>query len=100
MEPINDPLWEIAKSRTKFKKSLISFLIVIPFLWCIWYITVGIHNRNYIFDEDMHWRFNIPWPTWATVFWGFGLASKFVNAYALNTQQSIENEYQKLKNKQ
>jgi hypothetical protein len=69
------------------------------FLWCIWYITAGNQARNDMFNEDIRWRFNIPWPVWATLFWGFSLASKFVKAYAINTKQSIENEYQKLKNK-
>lgn len=101
MEPINDPLWEIAKERAKFKKSFFSYLIVIPFLWCIWYFTDGYrHGRYFMFDEDMHWRFHIPWPAWVTLFWGFGLAVKFVKAYVFNTKNSIEEEYQKLKNKQ
>jgi hypothetical protein len=52
-----------------------------------------------MFDEDMRWRFQIPWPAWVTLFWGFGLAVKFVQAYVFNTKESIENEYQKLKNK-
>ncbi|MDI9364670.1 MAG: 2TM domain-containing protein [Flavobacterium sp.] len=101
MEPINDPLWEIAKHRAKFKKSLISYCIIIPFLWCIWYFTQGNHHGTYFrFDEAPHWHFHIPWPAWVTLFWGFCLSTKFVKAYVFNTQKSIENEYQKLKNKQ
>ena len=99
MEQINDPLWEIAKSRAKFKKSLISFIIVIPFLWCIWFFSENRHGRYFDFDNYTHWHFNLPWPAWVTLFWGFGLACKFVGAYVFNTKQSIESEYEALKNK-
>lgn len=91
MEPINEPLWEIAKKRAKFKKSLFSYCTVVPFLWAIWYFTD--HWNQHVFS----FRY-IPWPAWVTVGWGFSLACKFGDAYVLNTQNAIESEYEKLKN--
>ncbi len=95
-DPTNDPLWEVAKKRAKFKKSLVTYVIIIPFLWAIWYFTDYSHGRNYNFDSEF--PNHIPWPLWAMVGWGIGLAFKFADAYVLNTKQSIENEYEKLKN--
>ena len=91
MEPINDPLWEVAKKRANFKKDLIKYIIVVPFLWVIWLFTSYNHFGFRSFN-------NIPWPAWVTLFWGIGLAFKFADAYVLNTKQSIENEYENLKN--
>lgn len=95
-DPTNDPLWEVAKKRTQFKKSLVSYLIVIPFLWAIWFFTDYSHGKNYDFTNGFPYR--IPWPVWAMIGWGISLAFKFADAYVLNTKQSIENEYEKLKN--
>ena len=98
MEPINDPLWEIAKKRAKFKKNLISYLVIIPFLWAIWYFSGPKHLRFYDMDNSL--RFYIPWPAWVMLGWGFGLVLKFVDAYVFNSKNSVETEYEKLKNKQ
>ena len=97
MEPINDPLWEIAKKRSKFKQNLTSYAIIIPFLWCVWYFSSG--STEKYFNTEGDFSFHFPWPAWAMIGWGIGLAFQYIDAYIFNTKQSIESEYQKLKNK-
>jgi hypothetical protein len=97
MEPINDLLWEIAKKRSKFKKSVISYAIIIPFLWFVWLFSSGNHDR--FFNTDGNFAFHLPWPAWVMIGWGIGLAFQFADAYVFNTKQSIESEYEKLKNR-
>jgi hypothetical protein len=41
MENKDEHLWQISKKRADFKKSVFSYLVVIPFLWGIWWITLG-----------------------------------------------------------
>lgn len=100
MEPINnptnDPLWEVAKKRTEFKKSLANYIIVIPFFWAIWFYSG--HRHDIFYDYHSEFSYYIPWPAWIMIGWGFGLAFKFADAYVLNTKQLIKNEYEKLKN--
>lgn len=48
---------------------------------------------------DSSLRFYIPWPAWVMLGWGFGLVLKFIDAYVLNTKESIEREYELLKSK-
>ena len=89
-----DPvLWELAKKRASFKKSLSSYLLVNMLLWIIWYFTSYNTNMN----ND---RYEIPWPIWSTIGWGIGIAFQYVSAYVSPKTLSEENEYQKLKNKQ
>ena len=83
-----DPvLWAIAKKRYEFKKSFASYIIIIAFLWAIWYFTGGHFND----PED---RF--PWPLWAMLGWGIGIAFQFVSAYMTPKSGSIEREYERL----
>lgn len=87
-----DPLlWEIAQKRTSFKSHLVTYLIVNAFLWVLWYFTGRYHNNSW--DE-------LPWPVWPTLGWGIGLAFHFAGAYIFPKANSIEKEYEKLKNKQ
>jgi len=79
-----DELWLIAKRRAKFKKELITYILVNSFLWCVYLITNG-HSR-------------IPWPLWVMLGWGIGLALKYVEAYHGKSWFSTEQEYEKLKN--
>lgn len=94
--PINDQrkdeaLWAIAKKRAAFKKSLFTYVVVNLFLWAVWYFT----NQDADFEN-----FNgLPWPAWATLGWGLGIAIQYSDAYLFNKTNSVENEYQKLKNK-
>ena len=90
MEPKDDILWHLAKKRAGFKKHLISYVIVNSFLWTVWFAS----GREY--DQNDY----LPWPVWVMLWWGVGLAFNYVNAYVVNTKDSIEKEYQKLKNQQ
>jgi hypothetical protein len=89
----NDEIrWHIAKKRASFKKQLISYIIINCFLWAVWFFS-GNHYNNFSFNGT-------PWPVWVMFWWGVGLAFSFVGAYMVNTKESIENEFQKLKNQQ
>lgn len=81
-------LWATAKKRVGFKKSIITYVIVNTFLWTIWFLT----DRE---DDNSL----IPWPIWSTIGWGIGLVFQYMNAYVFNNKMdSIEKEYEKLKN--
>jgi hypothetical protein len=86
-----DPaLWEVAQRRASFKGHLASYIIVNAFFWVLWYFTgkhTG-HNNHY------------PWPIWPMLGWGIGLAFHYAGAYVFPYHNSVEKEYQKLKNKQ
>jgi hypothetical protein len=86
-----DPrLWEIAQRRAGFKSHLTSYIIVNAFFWVLWYFT-----GHHIDGDDM-----LPWPVWPMLGWGIGLAFHFAGAYIFPRSNSIENEYQKLKQQQ
>jgi len=80
-------LWEIAKRRVGFKKQLITYFAVNIFLWVLWIFT-GWYN-----DHSAY-----PWPIWTTLGWGIGLLSQFLSIYAFNKKNSVEKEYEKLRN--
>jgi hypothetical protein len=90
-----DPiLWEVAQKRVSFKSHLITYLVVNAFFWAIWYFTV--HKNDAVENDTLH----LPWPVWPMVGWGIGLVFHFMGAYVVPKKNLIENEYQKLKNKQ
>ncbi|MFN8242666.1 MAG: 2TM domain-containing protein [Ferruginibacter sp.] len=93
-----DPvLWELAQKRASFKKHFISYVLVNGFLWALWFITEGRHD---VFaGKDLFWGYNIPWPVWPTFGWGIGIVSHFASAYIFPEANSVEREYEKLKNK-
>ena len=97
MEPQqrDEQLWQLAKKRASFKRHVVTYLIVNAFLWATWYFT---GNRYHDFN-DWEWH-HYPWPIWTTIGWGIGLAFHFAGAYIFHQTNSVENEYQKLKNKQ
>ena len=83
-----DPqLWQLAQRRASFKSHLTTYLLVNSFLWLIWVLTGAKSHGNYI-----------PWPVWSTVGWGIGLASHYFSAYVSTKENSVEKEYEKLKN--
>jgi hypothetical protein len=84
-----DPaLWRVAQKRAAFKSHLKSYVVINGFLWLIWFFT-----------ESRYSGAGYPWPIWSTMGWGIGLFFHFISAY-VNTGNSVEREYQKLKNKQ
>ena len=89
MESRDQQLWAIARSRAKFKRSLGSYSIVIPFLWVIWFLTSQ--------DKDIN---RIPWPIWPMLGWGIGLAIQYLKAYVIEVGSLEQREYDKLKNNQ
>jgi hypothetical protein len=86
MESTDQQLWAIARSRAKFKRSLGSYSIVIPFLWVIWFLTSH--------DRDIN---RIPWPIWPMLGWGIGLAIQYLKAYVIVADSLEQQEYDKLK---
>lgn len=87
----DETLWNIAKKRAKFKQSFIIYLLVNTFLWAIWYLSV----YNYTLKG-----FGFPWPMYATLGWGLGIAIQYADAYVFPKSNSTEREYEKLKSKQ
>ena len=86
--PDKDPqLWYIAHKRVSFKYHLATYLVVNAFFWIIWYF-----NGQQKTDEG--W----PWPVWPLLGWGIGLIFHWMGAYVLPKENSIEREYDKLKN--
>lgn len=81
-----DPqLWRIAKDRAKFKSHLFTYVAVNVLLWTIWALT----------DRNDHG--GIPWPIWATAFWGFGVLMNGLGVYGgFGKARLSEREYEKL----
>ncbi|MHA8108693.1 2TM domain-containing protein [Aquirufa sp. A-Brett2-W8] len=86
MESTDQQMWLLAKRRAKFKRSLSSYALVIPFLWVIWYLTSQ--------DKDIN---RIPWPIWPMLGWGVGLTIQYLKAYVIVAESLEQQEYDKLK---
>ena len=85
-----DPqLWHLANKRAAFKRHLATYIVVNIFLWLIWWFTDD--GRNYGND-------GIPWPAWASAGWGIGLFFHYIGAYVSTGRNTVEKEYEKLKN--
>ncbi|HMP94925.1 MAG TPA: 2TM domain-containing protein [Phnomibacter sp.] len=82
-------LWETAKQRAAFKRSLLSYFLVNTFLVIIWYLT------SYRAGHYQHF-----WPIWPMLGWGLGLAFQYVQAYHRRNFFSAQKEYEALKQKQ
>ena|SRR6478672_5705923 len=81
-----DPaIWEIAQRRASFKTHLATYLVINAFMWGIWYFSQKNHGTGY------------PWPVWTTLGWGIGVAFHYIGAYVNPKANSVEREYQKLK---
>jgi 2TM domain len=88
--PDKDPkLWEIARKRASFKSNLFTYIVINIFLWVLWYF------RS---DHDNHSGW--PWPLWVTLGWGIGIAFHYYSAYVNPEVNSVEKEYDKLKEKE
>jgi hypothetical protein len=74
-------LWRIAKKRTDFKRSLLTYVVINSFFIALWYL-----------GDQGHF-----WPIWCMLGWGVGLCFQYMNAYHQKGVFSIEKEYEKLK---
>ncbi|HQQ94646.1 MAG TPA: 2TM domain-containing protein [Bacteroidia bacterium] len=79
-------LWKLAKARVAFKRHAFTYLIVNAFFWAIWFA-----------GEEHKTESGMPWPIWPMLGWGIGLAFQYMGAYF--PSNSVENEYNKLKEK-
>ena len=85
----DEMLWGIAKKRAKFKKSLLTYLIMNAFFWAIWFFS----------NDDFAWHMgHFPWPLWVTFGWGIGIAFQYSDAYLFHKGDAVQKEYEKLKN--
>lgn len=89
----SDPrLWEIARKRASFKSHLASYIIINVFLWALWFFRHG----AYVSHGNAGW----PWPLWTTLGWGIGIAFHYYDAYVNPRANSVQREYDKLKNEE
>lgn len=87
-EQRDEKLWQVAKKRASFQRSLASYFIVNAFLWAVWWFTSG---RKESHD-------GLPWPAWVMLGWGIGLIFQYMNAYGGSKRDLVDKEYEKLKN--
>jgi uncharacterized protein (DUF486 family) len=87
-EQRDERLWQTAKKRANFQRSLVSYFVVNAFLWFIWWFTAGRHDVDH----------NMPWPIWVMIGWGIGLIFQYLNAYGGSKKDLVDKEYEKLKN--
>ncbi|WP_077920042.1 2TM domain-containing protein [Spirosoma sp. 209] len=90
----DDLLWKQAKKRVGFIMHLRSYLIVNAGLWLIYLIT---HMGS--FSQPVFRGYGLPWPLFAMIGWGIGLASHYFSVYARPDERGmVEREYEKLRN--
>lgn len=90
IENSDEHLWQIARKRAEFKKSVYSYIMVNIILWLIWWFTTG---RVTGFK-------GVPWPVWVMLGWGISLARQYFAAYSGNRENLTDKEYEKLKREQ
>ena len=90
MENRDPELWQLAQKRASFKSHLTVYIIMNIFFWMVWYFT----------GQRYSGAIRFPWPVWPMFGWGIGLFFHFMGAYVYPKNNSVEKEYQKLKNKQ
>src|SRR6187431_2696199 len=94
-----DPvLWEIAQKRASFKTHAVTYVIMNAFFWAVWFLSSKSYERD--LDIDVVSWGHFPWPVWPMIGWGIGLAFHFAGAYIFPRANSVETEYEKLKNQQ
>jgi hypothetical protein len=80
-------LWKQAKKRVGFRNHLYIYLIINIFFWAMWWFG-GKEDREG----------GIPWPTFCTLGWGFGIFWHFMGAYVFSDKTSqVEKEFRRLK---
>ena len=82
-------LWELAEKRVGFRRHLVAYLLVNALFWVLWLLNGAKHYGN-----------GVPWPVWPMFGWGIGLVSHYVGAFVNTRYDSVQREYDKLKNKQ
>ncbi|MGZ3844408.1 MAG: 2TM domain-containing protein [Flavisolibacter sp.] len=87
-----DPhLWQLAQRRASFKRHLATYIVINLFLWVLWYFTRGMYDYSDRYSV-------LPWPVWPMIGWGIGLTFHYINAYVSTGHDTVEREYDKLKN--
>ncbi len=81
-------LWKLAKKRVGFKRHLATYIVINGMFWLLWYFT-----------DHQEESAGVPWPIFPMLGWGIGLVFSYLNAYVLMKPDSVEKEYEKLKNK-
>jgi uncharacterized protein (DUF486 family) len=89
MDQRDEKLWQAAKKRANFQRSLVLYVVVNAFLWFIWWF-----NHNGAEQEKL------PWPVWVMIGWGIGLIFQYMNAYGGSKTDLVQKEYDRLKNKE
>ena len=87
IEKSDEKLYEEAEARVGFRRHFAIYIIINLAIWAFWYFTRAI-DGNY----DGYW------PAYTTLGWGIGVAAHFIGIY--QTQDAVEKEFQKLKDKQ
>jgi uncharacterized protein (DUF486 family) len=87
MEERDEKLWQAAKKRANFQRSLVVYVVINAFLWFIWWYS-GEEGKS-----------GMPWPVWVMVGWGIGLVFQYMNAYGGSKADLVQKEYDKLRNK-
>ena len=81
-------LWKLAKRRVSLKWHLAIYIAVNILAWLGWFIQFKEHESH-----------KIAWPVYCTLGWGIWLLMHYAGAYhAKSKTESIEKEYEKLKN--
>ena len=83
----DEELWKLAAKRARFQRHLATYFIMNAFFWAIWWFTDGRYDRN----EGM------PWPVWAMLGWGIGLAFQYMEAYGGGKTDMVNKEFERLK---
>jgi len=86
-EERDEYLWQLAQKRASFKRHIVIYLLVISFLWILWLLN-GAHTYGA----------RVPWPVWPMFGWGIGIVSHYMSAYYNTGRNSVQQEYDKLKN--
>lgn len=89
-EPREEYLWRLAKKRVDFRTGLAVYCVLVPFLWGVWWFTLGQH-------VGFNWS---TWPLYVTLGWGMGVLSSYYQAYGSGKGDPVAREYEKLKKEQ
>ncbi|HVG42720.1 MAG TPA: 2TM domain-containing protein [Chitinophagaceae bacterium] len=81
-----DPyLWNIAQRRASFRSHLAIYIVMSLFFWAVWFFSGG-----------QRYNSGLPWPVWPMLGWGIGVAFHYIGAYANQSRNSVDREYEKL----